>query len=182
MPTLQEDLLLLAARSGVTVSPTIAVVDQIPRVLGGSTLRNDPASRFLAGRTTLNDRLARLILPANSEWAEIWTNVWRDRTRRYRDAGVALAVGTDGSLPWLVHLELENLVAAGLSPIEALAVATSGSARALGIDSEVGTVQIGKLADLLLLDADPTSDIRNTRRIRAIIAQGRLVNRDGLLR
>jgi len=73
-----------------------------------------------------------------------------------------------------LHDELEWLVKAGLPPVAALQGATRNSAQFLGRAHEAGTVEPGKLADLVLLDADPLEDIRNTRRIAAVVANGKL--------
>jgi imidazolonepropionase-like amidohydrolase len=66
------------------------------------------------------------------------------------------------------------MVAAGLSPLEALQAATGGAARIIGAEQDFGTIEPGKWADLVILDADPTADIRNTRRIRTVMQAGRL--------
>ncbi len=79
-----------------------------------------------------------------------------------------------------VHEELEWLVAAGLTPAEALAAATVGPARFFGEEDLAGSVAVGKRADLVLLEANPLDDIRNTRRIRAVVAAGRLYDRAAL--
>lgn len=98
-------------------------------------------------------------------------------------AGVPIAAGTDlRRLPWGMHAELEQLVRAGLSPLEAIRSATAVAARISGVAPSVGTVEEGKIADLLLLEADPLADIRNTRRIRLVIQGGRIVDREALLR
>lgn len=105
-------------------------------------------------------------------------------TRRARELGVAVAAGTDaigaehhGELPNL-HRELELLVSeAGFSPLEAITAATRNSARAVGAEATRGTIEIGKLADLVVLRADPTADIRNTREIELVIKRGRVVVR-----
>jgi hypothetical protein len=100
-------------------------------------------------------------------------------------AGVPLLVGTEthaGSGVWgfAVHDELAALVEAGLTPAAALRAGTLEPARALGMQDSLGTVAAGKLADLVLLDADPLADIENTRRIRAVVADGRLLDRAAL--
>ena len=103
-------------------------------------------------------------------------------TRRASALGVSIVAGTDGlliprdSLPG-IHRELELLVGAGLTPMQALLSATGNAARALGVEGERGTLAPGRAADLLLLQGDPTLDIRNTRRIRHILKGGRLVSR-----
>lgn len=79
-----------------------------------------------------------------------------------------------------VHEELEWLVAAGLTPAEALAAATGGPAKFFGEENLAGSVAVGKRADLVLLAADPLDDIRNSRRIRAVVAGGRLYDRAAL--
>lgn len=96
-----------------------------------------------------------------------------------RRVGVRILTGTDAPLRnsppgFGLHQELELLVEGGLTPREALFAATFEPARYLGIDSIAGTITVGKRADLVLLEADPLSDIRNSRRIVAVIAAGRL--------
>ncbi|MGE0555887.1 MAG: amidohydrolase family protein [Gemmatimonadales bacterium] len=100
-------------------------------------------------------------------------------------AGVPILAGSDVPKPHLVpgfslHDELALLVDAGLSPREALRAATSNPARFIGREHELGTVAVGKLADLVVLDADPLASIRNTRRVHAVVLGGRLLDRVAL--
>ena len=102
-------------------------------------------------------------------------------TRRAQDLGVVLAAGVDSlttaadPLP-MIHKELEVMVTgAGLTPLQAITAATRGAAHAIGVDDARGTIAVGKVADLLLVTADPTADIRNTRKIRYVIKDGRIV-------
>lgn len=93
------------------------------------------------------------------------------------EAGVRLLAGTDSVGPGLfpgfsLHSELEELVAAGLSPMRALQTATLEPARFLGRERWAGTVEAGRVADLVILDADPLADIRNTRSIHAVVVDG----------
>jgi imidazolonepropionase-like amidohydrolase len=109
--------------------------------------------------------------------------------RRMNEAGIGLLAGTDISSPWMVpgaalHEELRVLVEAGLTPLEALRTATSNPARYFERSDEFGAVAPGRIADVVLLDADPLVDIGNARRIRAVVARGRYLDRstlDGLL-
>ena len=103
-----------------------------------------------------------------------------DATRAAKIAGVTICAGTDGmmpnsardSLPGL-HGEMELLVTrAGLTPLEAITAATLNSAMAIGSASKLGSVVPGKMADLVVLDADPLADIRNTRRIAFVVRGG----------
>jgi imidazolonepropionase-like amidohydrolase len=90
--------------------------------------------------------------------------------RRLHDRGVMLSAGSDLASPWVIpgvgyHQELALLVSAGLSPSEVLRIATRNGARALGLEKEIGTIEPGKRADLLVLEGDPIASIANTRRI-----------------
>jgi imidazolonepropionase-like amidohydrolase len=93
-------------------------------------------------------------------------------------AGVPLLAGTDLGDPYVIpgfalHDELELMVAAGMTSLAALQSATSEPARAFGLTQTVGTVAPGQAADLVLLDGDPLADIHNTRRIYAVVLNGR---------
>jgi hypothetical protein len=100
-------------------------------------------------------------------------------------AGVQILAGTDAAIPSIfpgfsLHEELALLVRAGLTPMEALQTATRQPARFLGQERDLGTVEKGKRADLVLLDADPLVDIKNTTRIHAVVVNGRLLDRKTL--
>lgn len=93
--------------------------------------------------------------------------------RELHRQGLTIVAGTDQAIPgYSLHRELEIYVEAGFTPMEALQAATSVPAKVLGLDKEVGTLQVGKRADMLLLEADPLADIHNTRRIAKTIANG----------
>jgi hypothetical protein len=110
---------------------------------------------------------------------------WATSMAIVRQAGLPILAGTDAAGSQLLggftlHLELATYVAVGLTPLDALRAATLNPAKFLhGIDS-LGTVAPGKLADLVLLDADPLADITNTTRIRAVVANGRYFDRTAL--
>lgn len=97
--------------------------------------------------------------------------------------GVHIVMGTDtsfdfptGNRPWNAHVELEDMVLAGLTPMQALLAATRDAARFLQMD-DVGTLEAGKSADFLVLDGDPLADITNTRRIDSVYLRGEAVDR-----
>ncbi|HUF75474.1 MAG TPA: amidohydrolase family protein [Longimicrobiales bacterium] len=97
------------------------------------------------------------------------------------ERGVPVGAGTDTpinyALPgYALHSELEMLVRAGLTPLEALGAATLRAAEFFDLESEMGAVEPGMRADLVLLAADPLDDISNTRRIEAVVFQGRLLD------
>jgi imidazolonepropionase-like amidohydrolase len=95
------------------------------------------------------------------------------------DAGVPVAMGTDTGAQvgrwqgYFEHVEMELMVKAGLTPMQTLVAATGGAARVMKLDSQLGTLQPGKWADLLVLNADPLADIRNTRQIDSVWIAGR---------
>jgi imidazolonepropionase-like amidohydrolase len=102
--------------------------------------------------------------------------------RRVRDAGIPVILGTDAGNPLTLHgpsvqLELEAMAAAGLSPTEVLVAATRDAARAMGRGSDLGTVEAGKVADLLVLEGDPLADVLSWRRIERVMRGGRLYER-----
>jgi hypothetical protein len=101
--------------------------------------------------------------------------------RALHAAGVPLLAGTDSnSFGFSLHRELEGLVEVGLTPRDALQTATINPARFAGLEKEVGRVATGYAADLILLDANPLQDIRNTRAISAVILRGQLLDRAAL--
>ncbi len=96
-------------------------------------------------------------------------------------AGVNILVGTDYIVPGAdVHRELETIVAAGVSPADALKAATLSPAVYFGLEREYGSVEAGKVADLLLLEANPLDDIGSTQRIRAVVFNGNMYDREAL--
>ncbi|MEX2470012.1 MAG: amidohydrolase family protein [Pseudohongiellaceae bacterium] len=104
-------------------------------------------------------------------------------TRRMHEAAVPIGAGTDTpinlSIPgYSLHAELAMLVRAGLSPLEAIAAATLEPARYFGLEETMGSIEVGKVADLLLLDADPLADIDNTKRLVGVFSKGRRVFSD----
>ncbi|MCY1059359.1 amidohydrolase family protein [Nannocystis sp. SCPEA4] len=90
-------------------------------------------------------------------------------------AGVPIVAGTDISVPGhSLHRELELYVQAGLSPMAAIQAATSVPARVMGLHKQVGTIEPGKRADLVIVAGDPIADIRNVRKVTKVVARGRM--------
>jgi imidazolonepropionase-like amidohydrolase len=102
------------------------------------------------------------------------------------DAGVPFLAGTDTPpgvyiFPgFSLHEELQRFVAAGFTPLEALETATLNPVKFLGMEDRLGTIEKGMLADMVLLDADPLDDIRNTQKIAGVVANGRYFSRKDL--
>ena len=95
--------------------------------------------------------------------------------RMYR-AGIPLVAGTDAIAGFTLHGELELYVKAGLSPAQALQVATLNGARYTGTLHDRGSIAPGKLADLVLVDGDPTTNIGDLRKVALVITQGKLIS------
>ena len=110
-----------------------------------------------------------------------------ESVRRAHRAGVKIAMGTDAGTPFNLHgenaFELELMVQAGLTPAEAITATTASAAAALGVEKERGTLEAGKVADILLVEGDPLADIRllQDKSKLAVIKAGKLVARQGAL-
>jgi imidazolonepropionase-like amidohydrolase len=96
--------------------------------------------------------------------------------KRMSEAGVRITVGTDGNTPWAPHVEMADMVAAGMTPAQVIVSATRNGAEFLRI-ANTGTIENGKVADLIVLDANPLDDITNTRKISAVYLRGAEVPR-----
>ncbi len=174
-----DDLLQLLAATGTRWDPTLAI-------LGGHGLviRDEPKR--------LDEALFRIFVPeatiAESRGGGMFGRMpvamlratWKARLARIQAAsarGVRLQAGTDSLMSGTffgpsLHWELEHFAEAGITPIEILRMATQSAAEAVGAGADLGTLEPGKLADLVLLDANPLEDIRNTRSIWRVLKGG----------
>jgi imidazolonepropionase-like amidohydrolase len=91
-------------------------------------------------------------------------------------AGVRIVVGTDGNTPYAPHIEMEDMVAAGMTPMQVIVAATRNGAQFLRIN-DAGTIETNKSADFIVLDANPLDNIANTRKISSVYLRGLQIDR-----
>lgn len=137
-------------------------------------------------RSWYNEELSKTRSPEDSAvWKEFYKKYFELAGAMHR-AGVEFLAGTTTEEPlfmipgFSLHDELAELVKAGFTPMEALQTATANPARFLGKENDFGAIKIGKIADLVLLDADPLDDIGNTRKISGVVFSGTLYHRHAL--
>jgi len=119
-----------------------------------------------------------LLEKANSDRpaAQAFYGIQARNLARLNAAGARITLGTDGNRAWGAHEEMEDMVAAGMTPMQVIVAATRNSAEFLRM-ADAGTLQAGKSADFIVLDANPLDDIRNSRRISAVVLRGAPVDR-----
>lgn len=141
-------------------------------------LPKEVAKKWLDGSIGLEQRPSTEESIAFSKWGY-------EMTKKVSDAGIGIMAGTDAPIFLLtpgfsLHEELRLLVKAGLTPMQALSAATLKPAEYFNIENELGTIDNGKYADLLLLDANPMDDITNTQKINAVVKSGKFFSREAL--
>lgn len=191
----ERSTILSAFRTGgVAIVPTLVAwetnvmfPDSLRLLIADSTGARDPRRRLVSERLVrawtedVEDTGPR----APDYYRGYWSFIERMSAdlEAMHDAGIPVLPGTDLAGPALfpgfaLHDELERMVEwIGMTPRAVLIAATRGSADLLGASDSLGTVEPAKLADLVLLEGDPLADIRNTRRIRAVVARGRWFDR-----
>jgi imidazolonepropionase-like amidohydrolase len=175
-------------RNGTWMCPTLSVL-RAQAFIGDADFRNDLRLKYIqnflrkqfwedgfgfSSRTAEDNARARRVFQKQLEVVGMM-----------KRAGVDFIAGTDTANPYVfpgfsLHDELALLVQAGFTPMEALQAATRDAARYLGRLDSVGTIEKGKIADLVLLDANPLAEIGNTRKINAVVIGGKLITRPEL--
>jgi imidazolonepropionase-like amidohydrolase len=115
-----------------------------------------------------------------TSWMKVMTPICQENVRKVAAAGGVAALGTDQSSGPAAHRELELLVQAGIPTLQVLKIATLNGAVFLGKADELGSIQEGKLADLVLLNADPLADIDNTKNIALVMKGGQIIDESRL--
>ena len=119
--------------------------------------------------------LTKLQAGASIEAQKLFAIQARNLARMNKE-GFFIAMGTDGGVPWAHHLEMADMVAAGMTPAQVITTSTRNAAQLLRLD-DLGIVAPGKSADFIVLDANPLDDITNTRKISAVYLRGAAVDR-----
>ena len=189
-----DEFLALARQAGAFYTPTLTVRDGYVMML--VERRFDPTGMDMAcvdpdtrRKAMLTDSLARP-LPAGFDAAAYRARIAaQQRTmaanlKRVHDAGIPVAMGTDAGNPLTLHgasvfREMEAMAAAGLTPMQVLTASTRTAARAMGRD-DIGTLEPGKAADLVVLDADPLASVANLRRVALVARGGEIWTREEL--
>jgi Tol biopolymer transport system component len=186
-----DDLVQLFAGAGVPNTPTLVVA--FGELFGENYLyQTTEAWKEPKVRTFVQEALtgyspllapygappyvrAMTTIHAADELWEIGFRAVARSTRKLDDAGVTINAGSHGQVPGLaMHWEMRLLAEGGMSPLSVLRTATINPARTLGVDRQIGSLEPGKLADLIVLDADPLADIANTNSVRFTMVNGRL--------
>lgn len=184
------EFLGLARAAGTVYCPTLTVMRGYERLLEGVVRKQAPAVDDPNGCVDAATRAkvaetARVTPKPEERLDEALLGRLAQRTARERqtsaanlkkvlDAGIPVAMGTDAGNPLTLHgpsvyAEMEAMQAAGLTPMQVLVASTRGGALAMGRDKEIGTVEKGKLADLLIVAGDPAADIANLRKVRWVV-------------
>jgi hypothetical protein len=189
-PLSTDNVHFMQQHNTVFISTLIVFESQTRKRLRDLTFIQDPLVRdtsppsFLQG---LRAEAARKLDADEAAQAQRWEKLQQnamDNAKALFRAGVLLAAGTDAPYPGDMqgeglHHELELLVAAGLTPLEAITVATRNAARLIGA-SDWGTVEAGKLATLLVVDGRPDRNISDTRKVVEVMLRGRKIDRESL--
>lgn len=181
------DVTDLLAHSGMWFTPTTAIYLGYQYVIArDQTIMEDPRLqeltelRYLASISASADQ----IRSNQTTYDQLYANVIRMVADVHRKGGLVVA-GTDAPIipqGLGLHIELENYQDAGLSPIEVLRTATINNAIALNAQDDLGTVEVGKLADLVVVEENPLTDIRNCRKTRLVIKNGEVYTMNELIK
>jgi imidazolonepropionase-like amidohydrolase len=182
-------LIASLAEKKVMVNPTLTVFRNMLLLADQKEVYDNPDNALVPQRLRTNwEKTVReeRLTPATLDSRRSEFRKYQELTGMLFRAGVPLLAGTDTPEPYCppgfaLHQELELLVESGLTPAAALQAATINNARALKQDRNLGSIEAGKLADLVILQADPTAEIRNTRRIECVVRDGQICDPKMLL-
>jgi imidazolonepropionase-like amidohydrolase len=179
-----DSFVKLMAAKKIPFASTLTIGENYSRLAEHPEFLDQPlyvASFSAADRQTLKTKVrAEYQARMWTAWMKLMTPVAEENVRKVHAAGGVVAMGTDQSSGPASQRELELLVAAGIKPFDVLTIATHNGAVLLGKADQLGSVEPGKLADLLLLNADPTADINNVKNIALVMKGGQIVDESRL--
>jgi len=181
-----EDVINLIADSGMSFCPTTGIYVSYNYMLAQDTsLLNDP--KVLTLMPEFNQISARQgiaqVRAAPEQWKKDFTNAMR-MVKEVHDRGGWIVAGTDSPIipfGFALHLELQAYAAAGIPNFDVLQTATINAARVLRVEDDLGSIEKGKLADILFLNADPAADIKNLMQVDRVMLNGELVTVEKLM-
>jgi Tol biopolymer transport system component len=179
-----DDVRQIIAKSQITITPTLALGGYQRLVAREPDLLKDPRTQLFPAWARETMRVSSTAQAQAKGGPQGPPAAWAT-VRALHAAGARIVAGVDSPLvPYglSLHGELEEYVAAGLTPFEALQTATMNTARLLNADADIGTIQVGKLADLVIVEGDPLTDIKAARRVRTMIKNGEVYELSSLIR
>ena len=175
---------LLMGAKQIPMATTLTIGENYSRLAEHPEYLDQPLYRAVLDAEEIEQLQSQASPQRRSEtwtwWMKLMTPVAQENLRKIHAAGGVLALGTDQSSGPAAHREMELLVAAGIAPIDVIRIATLNAAAFLGRAQDLGSIEEGKLADLVLLTADPTTDIDHAKQIDQVIKAGRIVDRSKL--
>jgi cytosine/adenosine deaminase-related metal-dependent hydrolase len=185
-----EEFLTLAKKGATIYCPTLTVFRGYYRLVQAVLEKKeltvddpngcvDRATLSRIGETSrlgAPERLGPFIAPQAKQVPEL-DRIGKANLKRVAEAGIPIAMGTDAGNPLTLHgpsvyAEMEAMQSAGMKPMQVLVAATRGGATAMGLEKEIGTIEKGKSADLLVVAGDPTKDVANLRKVRYVVRGG----------
>ena len=180
LPNLYNDVVQVFAKSGVAYTPTLivsygALSGEFYWYQHTNVWENERLLQFTP-RDVIDPRSRRRQMAPEGDYGHVLA---ARAAKKLMDAGVPVNMGAHGQIQGIgAHWEMWMMAQGGMSPLEALKTATINPAKSLGLDKELGSLEPGKLADLVILDRNPLEDLRNTESIFAVILNGRMLDKN----
>ena len=179
------DVISLLGATNMTMTPTAALHGGIAVLLARDlSVLDDRRLREIDN--PIFSMMARRRATGAKNNADVWNKIFGNiasTVKNVTDAGGNVVAGTDSPIipyGFSLHIELECYVEGGLTPFQALQTATINAARSLGVEDDLGTIEAGKLADIVIVSGNPLKDIRNTRKVQTVVQNGQVFEFESL--
>ena len=178
-----DDLINKIVKNGIMLSTTITRVENDSSFLDRQIFKDTVSAKTIEevksherfGTPESLDNLSPLV-----KWIRSVREILLDNIKRLHENGEIIGLGTDRPMGPIAHYELELIVEAGIKPIDAIKIATLNSAKYIGIDNDLGSIEVGKIADMVILNKNPVLNIKNTTEIHSVYKGGVEINRSKL--